>query len=116
MGDWTEEDDLRGELTSREEYQCAGAIVSCVKQSFADAKHFAESGLAEAVGVKEEDTREKLLKINLAKQVHPKWGDTLRDDKGFVRKVLGELVRNGDIDGDAARRVFAFNWIIDHLL
>ena len=112
MGDWTEEDDLR----ETQEYQCAWAIVSCVKQSFADAKHFAESGLAEALGVKEEDTREKLLKINLAKQVHPKWGERLRDDKGFVRKVLGELVRNGDIDGDAARRVFAFNWIIDHLL
>lgn len=112
MGDWTEEDDLR----DTQEYQCAGAIVSCVKQSFADAKHFTESGLAEALGVKEEDIRNKLLKINFAKQVSPSWGDSLRDDKGFVRKVLGELVRNGDIDGDAERRVFAFNWILDHLL
>ena len=116
MGEWTEIDTLHDRLASREEYQCAWEIVSCVKQSFADAKHFTESGLAEAVGVKEEDTREKLLKINLAKQVHPKWGDTLRDDKGFVRKVLGEIVRNGDISEDAERRVFAFNWILDHLL
>ena len=111
MGDWTEEIDL----CERPQYQCAWAIVSCVRQSFDDAKHFAESGLAEAMGVKEEDIQEKLLKINLAKQVHPKWGDSLRDDRGFVRKVLGELVRNGDIDEDAERRVFAFNWILDSL-
>ncbi len=57
MEDLTEADDMR----DRREYQCA------VEQSYADAKHFAESGLAEALGVKEEDIREKLLKINLAK-------------------------------------------------
>lgn len=91
--------------------QCAQDLLSCISRSNADAKYFAESGLAEALGVKEEDIREKLLKINYRKSVHPAWG-YICDKPDLAREVLDAIVRV-DADGDA--KDFAINSIRDNL-
>lgn len=88
-------------------------LMECFSTSEADAKHFAESGLAEVLGKEEEDIRNKLFKINYAKLCNSGWGDIF-DDPDFVQKVLNAIVR-GDSGGDGDARVSAVNWIFSGL-